>query len=150
MSARPAEDPAPRDPPSADARAVWLLMSDLVLDHDRRREVSDALGISFARARAIRRLARQPLSMSELAATLGIDAPNATVVVDDLESLGLAQRRPHPTDRRAKLVEVTRKGKQMARRADAILATPPPTLTALSREDLQALRQILESVTART
>jgi DNA-binding MarR family transcriptional regulator len=125
-------------------------MSDLVLDHDRRREVSDALGISFARARAIRRLARQPLSMSELAATLGIDAPNATVVVDDLESLGLAQRRPHPTDRRAKLVEVTRKGKQMARRADAILATPPPTLTALSPEDLQALRQILESVTART
>lgn len=150
MSGRPAEDPAPRDPPSADARAVWLLMSDLVLDHDRRREVSDALGISFARARAIRRLARQPLSMSELAATLGIDAPNATVVVDDLESLGLAQRRPHPTDRRAKLVEVTRKGKQMARRADAILATPPPTLTALSPEDLQALRQILESVTART
>jgi DNA-binding MarR family transcriptional regulator len=125
-------------------------MSDLVLDHDRRREVSDALGISFARARAIRRLARQPLSMSELAAALGIDAPNATVVVDDLESLGLAQRRPHPTDRRAKLVDVTRKGKQMARRADAILATPPPTLTALSREDLQALRQILESVAART
>ena len=98
-------------------------MSDLVLDNERRREVSDALGISFGRARAVRRLARQPMSMGELAAALGIDPPNATVVVDDLEALGLVRRRPHPTDRRAKLVEATRKGKDMARRADAILAT---------------------------
>ncbi|MEA2378255.1 MAG: hypothetical protein QOD13_2162 [Thermoleophilaceae bacterium] len=131
-----------------DADQVWLLMSDLVLDHDRRREVSDALGISFGRARAIRRLARQPMSMGELAAALGIDPPNATVLVDDLESLGLVRRRPHPTDRRAKVVEATRKGKDMARHADAILATPPPALGALGTDDLEALRRILESVRA--
>jgi DNA-binding MarR family transcriptional regulator len=125
---------------------VWLLISDLVLDHDRRREVSDALGISFGRARALRRLARQPMSMGELAAALGIDPPNATVLVDDLESLKLVRRRPHPTDRRAKLVEATRKGKDMARRADAILGTPPPALSALSADDLEALRRILTSV----
>jgi DNA-binding MarR family transcriptional regulator len=127
---------------------VWLLISDLVLDHDRRREVSDALGISFGRARALRRLARQPMSMGELAAALGIDPPNATVLVDDLESLKLVLRRPHPTDRRAKLVEATRKGKDMARRADAILGTPPPALSALSADDLEALRRILTSVMA--
>ncbi|MEA2454119.1 MAG: hypothetical protein QOI45_381 [Thermoleophilaceae bacterium] len=131
-----------------DADQVWLLMSDLVLDHDRRREVSDALGISFGRARAIRRLARQPMSMGELAAALGIDPPNATVLVDDLESLGLVRRRPHPTDRRAKVVKATRKGKDMARHADAILATPPPALGALGTDDLEALRRILESVRA--
>ncbi|MEA2403296.1 MAG: hypothetical protein QOK00_3699 [Thermoleophilaceae bacterium] len=131
-----------------DADQVWLLMSDLVLDHDRRREVSDALGISFGRARAIRRLARQPMSMGELAAALGIDPPNATVLVDDLEFLGLVRRRPHPTDRRAKVVEATRKGKDMARHADAILATPPPALGALGTDDLEALRRILESVRA--
>ena len=96
-------------------------MCDLVLDNERRREVADALGISFGRARAVRRLARRPMSMGELAAALGIDPPNATTVVDDLEALGLVRRRPHPTDRRAKLVEATRKGKDMARRADAIL-----------------------------
>ena len=62
------------------------------------------------------------MSMGELAAALGIDPPNATVVVDDLEALGLVRRRPHPTDRRAKLVEATRKGKELARRADAILS----------------------------
>jgi DNA-binding MarR family transcriptional regulator len=136
MNARPADDPA---------REVWLLISDLVLDNQRRRDVSEALGISFGRARALRRLARQPMSMGELAAALEIDPPNATVVVDELESQRLVRRRPHPSDRRAKVVEATRKGKEMARRADAILGTPPPALSALSTEDLEALRRILGS-----
>ena len=131
------------------SREVWLLISDLVLDNERRRDVAEALGISFGRARTVRRLARQPMSMGELAAALGIDPPNATVVVDDLEALGLVRRRPHPTDRRAKVVEATRKGKEMARRANAILSTPPPALSALSADDLEALRRILERVTAR-
>jgi DNA-binding MarR family transcriptional regulator len=121
-------------------------MSDLVLDNERRRDVAEALGISFGRARTVRRLARQPMSMGELAAALGIDPPNATVVVDDLEALGLVRRRPHPTDRRAKVVEATRKGKEMARRANTILATPPQALSELSPEDLEALRRILKSV----
>jgi DNA-binding MarR family transcriptional regulator len=125
---------------------VWLLMSDLVLDNMRRREVSEASGMSFGRTRAIRRLARQPMSMRGLAEVLGIDPPNATVVVTDLESLGLVRRRPHPTDGRAKVVEATRKGKELARRADAILATPPPALSALSTDDLATLQRILESV----
>jgi DNA-binding MarR family transcriptional regulator len=131
------------------AREVWLLMSDLVLDNTRRREVSEALGMSFGRARALRRLAREPMSMSELATALGIDPPNATVVVDELESLGLARRRPHSTDRRAKVAEATRKGKSMARRADEILSTPPPGLTALSADDLAALRALLDKVAGR-
>src|SRR5262245_8331121 len=142
MGSRRADD-APQ--PDA-ARDVWLLMSDLVLDNERRRAVSEALGISFGRARTVRRLARRPMSMRELADALGIDPPNATVVVDDLEALGLVRRRPHPTDRRAKLVEATRKGKAMARRAEAILATPPQSLSALSPEDLATLRRILEGV----
>jgi DNA-binding MarR family transcriptional regulator len=146
MSARPAEDSPHRDAASVTSREVWLLMSDLVLDNERRREVAEALGISFGRTRAIRRLARQPMSMGELAGALGIDPPNATVVVADLESLGLVRRRAHPTDGRAKVVEATRKGKEMARRADAILATPPPALSTLSTEDLETLRRILKSV----
>jgi DNA-binding MarR family transcriptional regulator len=135
---------APRDT----ARDVWLLMSDLVLDNERRREVADALGMSFGRARTVRRLARRPMSMGELAAALGIDPPNATTVVSDLEALGLVARRPHPTDGRAKIVEATRKGKELARRADAILATPPPALAAASEQDLETLREILSRVRA--
>jgi DNA-binding MarR family transcriptional regulator len=149
MSRPAGEDPSHGDAASATSHEVWLLISDLVLDNMRRREVSDALGMSFGRARAIRRLARQPMSMGELAAALGIDRPNATVVVDELEAQGLVRRRAHPTDRRAKVVEATRKGKDLARQADEILATPPPGLSALSPDDLEALRRILASVAAR-
>jgi DNA-binding MarR family transcriptional regulator len=125
------------------SREVWLLMSDLVLDNQRRREVAEAVGMSFGRARALRRVARHPMSMGELAAALEIDPPNASSLVADLEALGLVRRRPHPTDGRAKLVEATRKGKQLARRADEILATPPPALSALGDDDLETLRRIL-------
>jgi DNA-binding MarR family transcriptional regulator len=126
-----------------------MLMSDLVLDNMRRREVSEALGMTFGRVRAIRRLARGPVSMGELAAALGIDPPNATALVDDLEDQGLVRRRPHPTDRRAKVVEATRRGKTLARRADDILATPPAALSALTSDDLEALRRILERLPSR-
>lgn len=134
-------------PTSEDAaREVWLLISDLVLDNTRRREVAEALGLSFGRARALRRLARRSMSMGELAAALSIDPPNATGVVDDLESLGLVRRLPHPSDRRAKLVEATPEGRELAARADAILSTPPPGLSALDATDLAALRRILGGV----
>src|SRR3954465_13948001 len=118
-------------------------MTDLVLENTRRREVSDALGMSFGRTRAIRRLAAAPMSMRELAAALGIDPPNATAVVSELEAQGLLARGAHPTDGRAKLVEATRKGKELARRADEILATPPPGLAALDSAELETLRRPL-------
>ena len=135
------------EPPAEDtavtAREVWALMSDMVLDHERRRAAADALGMSFARVRAVRRIAQRPMSMREIAALLDIDPANATPVVDDLESLGLVRRRPHPTDRRAKLVEATPEGEQAARRADDILSTPPPGLAALNPGELETLRQLL-------
>jgi DNA-binding MarR family transcriptional regulator len=142
MASTPSVKP-PAEDAATTAREVWAIMSDLVLDHERRREVSDALGLSFARVRAVRRIARRPMSMKEIAAVLDIDPANATPVVDDLESLGLVRRRPHPTDRRAKLIEATRKGKQAARKADDILFTPPPGLPTLNPGELETLRQLL-------
>jgi DNA-binding MarR family transcriptional regulator len=124
-----------------------MLMSDLVLDHQRRRQVSEAVGLSFSRTRAVRRVAEKPVSMGDLAAALGIDRPNATVLVDELESQDLVRRRPHPTDRRAKLVEATRKGKTLARKANEILGTPPTALSSLGKGDLEALRRLLTSIT---
>jgi DNA-binding MarR family transcriptional regulator len=124
------------------------MLCELVLDNVRRREVSEQLGMSFGRIRAIRRIARRPMAMGELASSLGIDPPNATTLVDELEGLGLAKRQPHPSDRRAKVVEATRKGKDVARRADEILSTPPAAVSDLDPEDIDTLRRILLSVTA--
>ena len=76
-------------------------MSDVVLDHDRKVAVSDALGLSWTRVLALRRLAPQPLTLRALAERLTADPPYVTLMVDDLEKRGLVQRLPHPEDRRA-------------------------------------------------
>ncbi len=119
-------------------------MCDLVLDNERRREVSEAVGISFGRLRALRRIARHPMTMGELAANLGIDAPYATLVVDDLEKQQLVERGPHPTDRRAKLVTATPLGATMAKQGEEIMGRPPAGLTSLSKVDLDAIARGLE------
>jgi DNA-binding MarR family transcriptional regulator len=126
------------------ARRAWRAMSDLVLEQDRRAAVSEALGLSFARVRALRRLAPEPLTMRALAERLGADPPYVTLMVDDLEQRGLARRTPHPRDRRAKLVELTADGAAAAARADAILDEPPAALRDLPAKDLAALVRMLE------
>ncbi len=135
----PAEAMSPAD-------EAWEIMRELVLDNERRREVSDALGMSFARAKALRRIYKEPSTMGELATFLGIDAPYMTIVVDDLERQGLVERKPHPTDRRAKLVETTARGQELARRARTILNRPPAELAALPEAELTALLRGLRAI----
>ena len=128
-----------------DARRAWAAMCDLVLDNQRRREVSESVGLSFARVRALRRIAPAPITMGALATALVIDAPNATQVVDDLAALGLVERRPHPTDRRVKLVVTTAAGAEVVRRAEAIMERPPEGLAGLPAAELAALARSLEA-----
>jgi len=48
--------------------------------------------------------------MSDLSGELGVTPRNVTALVDALEAEGLVRRKPHPTDRRATVVELTEKG----------------------------------------
>jgi DNA-binding MarR family transcriptional regulator len=132
------------------ARRAWRAMSGLVLDHDRKVAVSEELGLSFARVRALRRLADEPLTLRALAELLVADPPYVTLIVDDLEQRGLVQRKPHPDDRRAKLVQLTRTGRSAAARAEAIMDEPPPALSDASAKDLTALLRVLERVSPGT
>ena len=126
------------------ARRAWRAMSEIALDHDRKVAVSEALGLSWTRVLALRRLAAQPLTLRALAERLAADPPYVTLMVDDLEERGLVQRTPHPEDRRAKLVELTAAGRATAARADAILDEPPAALHDAPAEDLAALLRVLE------
>jgi DNA-binding MarR family transcriptional regulator len=126
------------------ARRAWRAMSEIALDHDRKVAVSEALGLSWVRALALRRLAAQPHTLRALAERLAADPPYVTLIVDDLEERGLVQRMPHPEDRRAKLVELTPAGRVAAARADAILDEPPAALRDVPAEDLAALLRVLE------
>ena len=132
---------APAAPPDAAAAELaaraWQAMRALVLDrYDRRKKVCDALGMSFIRAKALRRIIDSPMTMRELAAALGTDPPYTTVVVDDLERRGLVTRTVRAGDRRSKIVAITPDGARQAELAERILRTmphgrsgscPPPT-----------------------
>jgi DNA-binding MarR family transcriptional regulator len=128
------------------AREAWRAMAALVLDNQRRREVSELTGVSFGRMRALRRIAVRPMSMRELAGLLGVDPPNLTPLVDDLERSGLVERRAHPTDRRVKLVVATSEGAALARRAEEILDRPPAGLVDLPPAELEALVRTLARI----
>src|ERR1700729_108330 len=130
-------------PRARSAREAWQAMADLVLNNERRREVREEVGLSFGKIRALRRIARRPMPMSELGSLLTVDPPNLTPVVDDLERAGLVERQPHPTDRRVKLVVAAPAGTALAQTADEILARPPARLAELPAEELQNLVRIL-------
>jgi DNA-binding MarR family transcriptional regulator len=56
-------------------------------------------------------LAKQsPQSQKELGERVGRDTAGMVRVIDDLESLGYAERRPHPGDRRIRAIALTSQG----------------------------------------
>jgi DNA-binding MarR family transcriptional regulator len=61
--------------------------------------------------------AREGAIQQELGAVMGIDRSTMVLLVDELESAGLAKRRPHPDDRRAREVAITAKGRRVLERA---------------------------------
>ncbi|MDQ0377038.1 MarR family winged helix-turn-helix transcriptional regulator [Amycolatopsis thermophila] len=127
-----------------EAERVWALMQDLVLHrHDRRKAVTEALGLSFVKTKALRRLAPGPLTLGELAELLHTDRPYTTIVVDDLEQRGLVSRTVHPDDRRRRLVAVTPAGAEAAAAAGRLLSEPPPFLAALDGDELAELGRLL-------
>ncbi|MEV0274783.1 MarR family transcriptional regulator [Streptomyces sp. NPDC050610] len=111
--------------------------------HNRRKTVADALGMSFSRVRALRRLGAGPIPLRELAERMGSDPPYTTVIVDDLVRRGLAERIANPADRRSKLVRLTEEGRAAAARATDIMSVPPDALLGLPPEDIEALDRIM-------
>jgi len=145
-SSAPAAPPgqAIGDTAAGPAAQAWQAMRALVLDrYDRRKKVCDALGMSFIRAKALRRIVDGPMTMRELAAALGTDPPYTTVVVDDLERRGLVTRTVRAGDRRSKIVAITSDGAGQAQLAERILNEPPRPVRELPPADLEALARIL-------
>ena len=89
----------------------------------------------------------EPCSMRTLADAWKCDASNVTWLVDRLEEHGLAERRPHPTDRRVRTVALTRKGTQMRAQIESKLFEAPASIArAQRRHDLETLGRILRKL----
>jgi DNA-binding MarR family transcriptional regulator len=59
-------------------------------------------------------------TQTEIARTVGLDKTTMVVTLDELEADGLAERRPSPQDRRARVIAVTAAGKRKVREAEQI------------------------------
>ncbi len=133
------------------ADEVWRAMAAVVFDNRDgwKRDVIETSGLPFSRIRVLRRLARKAMSLREIAEATMMDAPAATVAINDLEDRGLVVRTPDPADRRSKLVSLTQAGCDVVDRIDRVEDPAPPSIAALSDDDLRALRDVLAKLTAR-
>lgn len=136
------------DNPVADD--VWRAMSSLVIDNRDtwRRAVVDRSGLPFSRIRVLRRLARGPMTVKQVAVAATMDAPAATVAVNDLEDRGLVVRTPEPTNRRCKVVSLTDEGRDMVHTIDGTDDPAPEILLGLDEADLGKLQTILAKLSA--
>jgi len=135
------ERPADPDP----AEHVWSLMYGFVEAQGRRAELAEAFGfrLGAGRGKVLLRLRHGPQTLGQLAEAVHADAPYTTLIVDKLESHGLVERRPHPEDRRRKLVTLTSAGQEAVETVDAILARPPRAVGSLSADELEQLGRLL-------
>lgn len=131
------------------ADEVWRDLVTFVLDHRDgwRRAVVDRSGLPFSRIRILKRLSRSPMTVKQIAAAATVDAPAATVAVNDLEERGLVVREVDPDNRRCKVVSLTEAGRDMVRLIEDVRDPAPEALGALDPDDLVTLRRILDAVT---
>lgn len=141
----------PVEPTRASADDVWRTLTTLVFDNrdDWKRRVIERSGLPFSRIRILRRLARKPMTVKELAYAATMDAPAATVAVNDLQARGLVIREVDPDNRRCKLVSLTDAGCELVEQIEAVDDPAPDALAALEPHDLLALQAILTKVAPR-
>jgi DNA-binding MarR family transcriptional regulator len=60
---------------------------------------------------------REGAIQQELGSAMGVDPSTMVSLIDQLEAAGLANRRPRPTDRRAREVVITPKGRRVLEQA---------------------------------
>ena len=81
-----------------------------------------ALGISPRAHCVLTHALRGELTQSQVAEQCALDKTTMVVTMDELEKAGLAERRPSGTDRRARIIAVTKAGERRVAEANAIVA----------------------------
>ncbi len=55
----------------------------------------------------------EPQSIASIGSTLGLSASTMTRIIDRLEQLKVLDRKPHPSDRRVTIVQLTKQGREI-------------------------------------
>jgi MarR family transcriptional regulator, transcriptional regulator for hemolysin len=102
------------------ANLGWLLAQ---ASHVLKTELTAAfeqLGVSPRAHHVLATAMRGEYTQTELAEKVGLDKTTMVVTLDELEAAGLAERRLSATDRRARIVAVTKAGERKVRQAEEI------------------------------
>jgi DNA-binding MarR family transcriptional regulator len=119
--------------------------------HTRFAEALEPLGLTTALFALLNVLgSRDGAIQQELGAAMGIDPSTMVSLIDQIETAGLARRRPRPTDRRAREVTITPKGRRVLEQArELAMQVEQDVLRGLSgaerRQLLALLRRALAS-----
>ena len=103
-------------------------------------------GSDFAVLEAL--LHKGPLPINEIGKKVLLTSGSITVAVDRLETKGLVERRAHGSDRRARIVHLTKEGRKLITRvyADHAADMEHLTSTSLTRAERVTLIRLLKKI----
>src|SRR6266576_512811 len=136
---------------AADPPSVAFLLVQLGFQAGRQfGERLTPLGLEQRQAGMLVRLAAdEGKSQQSIAALLGINATQMVFLVDELERLGLVERRRNPADRRSHALYLTGPGQAMLARVRAVTADHEASITAgLTAEERDQLLTLLRRIVA--
>lgn len=121
------------------ARAVEAYAENSVLQ-------SELCGSDFAVLEAL--LHKGPLPVNEIGKKVLLTSGSITTAVDRLEQRGLVERRAHGSDRRAKIVHLTKEGKKLIARIYAEHAADMERLASasLNQKERETLIRLLKQI----
>ena len=129
---------------------VWLVLWKAARAVEAFAETSvshlEICGSDFAVLEAL--LHKGPLPVNEIGKKVLLTSGSITVAIDRLEAKGFVERRAHGTDRRARVVHLTRLGKTVVARAYADHAADMEELAAesLSLKERETLIRLLKQI----
>jgi MarR family 2-MHQ and catechol resistance regulon transcriptional repressor len=103
-------------------------------------------GSDFAVLEAL--LHKGPLAINEIGKKVLLTSGSITVAVDRLEDKGLVERRAHGTDRRAKVVHLTKEGRRVITRVYSDHAADLERLASasLTKQERKTLMRLLKQI----
>lgn len=134
--------------PSADSEITWLLHRAAQRMHVATGDVAEAHGLHLRDLIVLSALhLSSGLTQSQLGKALGLDKTTLTGQLDRLEGLGLVVRRSSPTDRRARIPQITAEGEALRRRvSEASTEVEEQTLSAFEPDEVMIFRRVLASI----
>jgi DNA-binding MarR family transcriptional regulator len=130
----------------AEMMAVTSIMRVQQILLARLNETLEPFGLTFARYEALMLLhysRRGALPLGKIGGRLQVHPTSVTNLIDGLERAGYVVRSPHPTDRRATLAGITKRGRQTAATATEALHGVRFGTEPLRKAELQALTDLL-------